>query len=461
MFRNTVSVLYAFIIALMLCSTPTFAKYIPDKINEIDTLIEEYSHNPLGWPALHYAISENQIEVALEIIRYDSNYIHLFAPFKDIHFRYHQYTSDYSFSESLGEAFNHLSVQHSYNHLRRGPSPLILAVTKGSIELASELLKRGADINAAYFDVKSFSGDKRKDMVLQIITPLSAAIEAHDIEMVTLLLEQGAPLDNITQTVAPFFQYISSPGGLRGQGPGSRISYGWSGTHERAKSALNLAGENDDLIRVLLFYQMKKSISLEEIPEELIATYKKYERNSNHYPSLYQAIISNDVRAFQLLLDYGADPLGLYGNKTGIDFALESRNPLFFELIQSYVADGDVSKRLLYAVISDHAEGVKIFLNRLDFSVLPNQEDYLKELFEAAISRKYGHLVEYFFEVGLDHTDVFKLAVDHRSVPMLSIVLQYKKPSKQEVKEAILQVLKGPNPDSDLLEILYDLKRLE
>src|SRR5262249_23630406 len=125
--------------------------------------------------------------------------------------------------------------------------------------------------------------------------PLSLALEAQNVPMIKLLLEHGATLDFVKEEIIVKFVI---------KGPYAPV-HTWVYLTYKRYSAFQLAGNNDEIIKTLIYYQCKKQVPLNDIPQELVEIYKKYE---GRHPALHMAIFHNDERSFQLLLEYGADP---------------------------------------------------------------------------------------------------------------------------------------------------------
>lgn len=489
-----------------LCSNPAFLHTLhsrltptnPLTVKEIVQYSDEYKNNPLGWPLLHYAISQKNLSFANYVLEKQPEQLHLYTP----------YTGS---QENLKAT---LESTHLYPaDYIRGLSPLILAIRSGSVEFTKQLLELGADSNAGSLYeiekvVKSHSygriGITETTRQLLYRTPLGEAIKLQNADLIKLLLAHGATIENVEivagMVTKQIFTHIST------RPPRSRTDYEYWVNNVSYKSALSKSVNDEKCLRLFISHTLGNKFVPEEIPQELVDAYSKHSSNDAGLPALHHSIVSNDVDAFLLLLSYGADPDESYIPKnsvkgpgeTALELALKSPNPFYFEKFGSKVPDSinafeklkeyiltanmdgfyrmlpalyeqsfiDLPARaadlLKLALTTQHHACIDAVLTTFSFDmqkIIQEDDKFFEEMFKKAVENNQIEWLDYLLSKGLTCSDLFLMSIRHNNLEIISHVLKYEKPSAEQIKKAIEIVSTSPKINRELLHLLIELEK--
>lgn len=393
---------------------------------------------------VHQAIQSKDLELVKALIQQHPSVVHSFAPFKDGGWEIG--ATFVSFSQILRESCKGQLSQE----LVRGPSALTLGVRSGSMEIVQELLQAGADVNSQHLEVyESSQSGKQYVISAKEVTPLIAAIELKDLNIIKLLLEQGAHFHIDQRLLKAKCEHFHQRRNLHGDG------YAWNTfdiTENSQRSTIRNSMDNDEILRILLHYQTNKKVAPQDIPQRLLDVYRTYE--VDNVPALHAAMSANDVDSFALLLAYSASPELKHAGKTVWEGALEHSNRAFFSLLKNHVPE-QLLQALMYAMRLGHLEGVQTWLDVLDLQKFEEDEAALKELFRAGFTSGNVEVVDYLLSRGLKHPELFLFAVEVGNVDMVKLVLHFHQPSQEEVRKAIKIALQ--KPVEEMLDMLYSL----
>lgn len=184
------------------------AEGIPDP--RIMDILKKYSNNPKKWSALNYAIEQRDFESArvltdyvIDLNRVDDSWSPIFRIFINAMSSKEQKLSEPEIN--LIQILIEKGVDVKWNK-KSGYSPLSIAVYMGRDDLVSALLKNGANVNEPQglpiHDAVDKSNYKIATFLIQAganldpdtlgVSPLCTATGLSDIEMVRLLLTNGA-----------------------------------------------------------------------------------------------------------------------------------------------------------------------------------------------------------------------------------------------------------------------------
>jgi hypothetical protein len=285
---------YAFLVACIY----TFSFPLCAASPEIETLMEEYSQNDKGWPALHFAIAQNREDVALEILRR------------------HPEQSFLRIQQDFGSANE--AVHFVVQFLKYDPievfklSALNLAIGHGHVQVVEELLNLGVDTDTLFVSLGGYScvqdGDSGwyfwYNTRVCFYTPLGQAVEYGNTEMTALLLKRNPNLDCIIR----FFR------GTPIERVRKRVRDGFQSFHIDETWHLSLLGmihnsPHVDAInpfyQLLICHLLDNKLTPEEIPQEVIELCKKW---NDCWDILAAAINGGETESnIALLKQYGFD----------------------------------------------------------------------------------------------------------------------------------------------------------
>ncbi len=121
------------------------AVHTEESVIDNANLLIEYAHNPLGWPALHYAIAQNREDIALLALQLYPEQVTQYTPALKL--------VDYYFDTVGCNDYDYM-VGHE-----PGTSALELAVRNQYADLVNALLKLGANADEARFEYDGKPGD--------------------------------------------------------------------------------------------------------------------------------------------------------------------------------------------------------------------------------------------------------------------------------------------------------------
>ncbi len=291
--------------------------------------IELYRNNPIGWPPLHYAISQGDIPAALEMIRLEPQQAFLFAPLKDMPYQTHK-------GAQSAQQILEKGLDATLKNFLRGPSALSLAIQNGSDVLVSALLELGVDIDAAHMRIDSVVNKLEENahaysnvVTAKLHTPLSLAIESKNLGLVQLLVKRGAPLTNLSQIVkVRAFRYYYQ-----------KVLDRFTQIDLARHSVFTLSKASRKLLFFFIAHQMK--VDEDEVPEKFLSLYQKYSDHAQDFPPLFQAILADDQDAFSSFLEAGENPSQKFlmrnSNerfpKNVYDLAAEHPNPFYLQIL--------------------------------------------------------------------------------------------------------------------------------
>lgn len=234
--------------------------------------IELYRNNPIGWPPLHYAISQGDIPAALEMIRLEPQQAFLFAPLKDMPYQTHK-------GAQSAQQILEKGLDATLKNFLRGPSALSLAIQNGSDVLVSALLELGVDIDAAHMRIDSVVNKLEENahaysnvVTAKLHTPLSLAIESKNLGLVQLLVKRGAPLTNLSQIVkVRAFRYYYQ-----------KVLDRFTQIDLARHSVFTLSKASRKLLFFFIAHQMK--VDEDEVPEKFLSLYQKYSDHAQDFP---------------------------------------------------------------------------------------------------------------------------------------------------------------------------------
>lgn len=381
---------------------------------DIGSTINEYSTNPEGWPALHYAIKMKDVRVAEILIDLYPEQITQRTPSTDIWNTYESENPDYE--------FDYIWETHP------GFSAIELAVKSQLKEIVALLLSNGADPNISRTERLDIRWDKGKQFIcffgcknsgIQMYKPIYWAIIQKDPEILELLCNYNASLRE------PYvFRFVAILG-------------------DRA------------CIRKIIYCQMKRMpipVSMDEelIDDSIIDLFLEYELNNLGLPALHYALLNNNPEIFSLLLDYGADPIINTGcSQSLFEKAYNNPDPAFYHALheRGYT-------HLFEIIKQQNVEALKeLIASGLDLS--ENSEALLlsingasREIFETILKLNKPNKDAYIACIAKNKIEYLKMMVDLYGVDeglLKDLKKSALKDQRKEILEYLLQ-LKPINP---------------
>ncbi len=385
----------------------------------------QYAHNPNNWPALHYSIKENRIDVADLILQLYPEQAAQSTPTIKI------------LASHFGD-----NADNDYDYItgyEQGISALELAICGGHTGLVSQLLEMGADINEFRVEYRGqFSdhweprnagwvyerckfGNNRNSWAAR--SPLWWAINKEDSIMVALLLEHGAALTPC---------YKSTPS-------------------QEVISALKIAAaqESTAIFKQLLIHQAGGHF----LDDELVSLFHDFITNSEDLPALHYAISIEDIDSYMLLLEHGFDV-----HDRGEDLiarAFEAKDSRFLELLLA--REDQSSAALTYAVAIGNIDTVRYIIEQtaatpelLKLALTGGNPDIAKviltqphsitkdgEALKLAIQKGYDELVELMIEMGYSDKEALAQAIEHNRPNIVEVLITQNPPPDEDIPNHI------------------------
>jgi len=391
----------------------------------------QYAHNPKNWPALHYAIEQNRLDVAELILQIYPEQATQSTPTIKV------------LNSHMG---NNASDDYDYivGH-EQGISALELAICKGHTELVSQLLEMGADVNefrkeyrgkyANHWEPRGgwvYERCKFGDMDHWTArSPLYWAINKEDSTMVALLLEHGATLTPCHTTQK--WAYYASP----------RIT--------TKTSALKIAAtqESTAVFKQLLVHQAGGH----SLDEDLISLFRDFVTNPENLPALHYALSTCDIDSYMLLLEHGFD-IHDQGEEL-IARAVEAKDSRFLELLLA--REDQSSAALTYAVAIGNIDTVRYLIEQtaatpelLKLALTGGNPDIAKiiltqphsmtkdgEALTLAIQKGYDEVVALMIEMGYSDKEALAKAIEYNRLNIVEALITQDPPSDEEVPNHI------------------------
>lgn len=364
------------------------------KADEIDpNLLAKYVNNSVGWPAVHYAINEGREDIA--------SYLLKIYPEQAI-----QLTPDIP----LWERYDSWSDKPDYDYIKeyeRGQSALELAVRKGFVFLAEELIQKGADINLnrneAIGSYKEIIGQPSKlgkflniwHHENQVISPLYLAISNQDIPMVKLLLNYQVDTRNIYHKTFVHKLYHDQ-------------------NHQECFSALKVAltQNQEEIVRILLDYQLSEKGGQEEITPSIIELFKTFEVNKKGQSALYEALSRQDLEAFEILIKYADPNENRHGDESLFKLALKLDNPAYVQLLLDH--HFNKNQAFIDSIALGKIEWVSLLLEGVSRET---------SALQSAIKGHFPEIVKLLVQNGFKDPEGLKVAIDEQQMDIVQLLV--------------------------------------
>jgi ankyrin repeat protein len=353
---NKLTYLIFTILILITCVAKTTAIEPSTKSTQLTQKIWEdifkATNNVRGWPALHYALYNDNFEAAEWLADKYPETIFLTTPNIKV-MGWTDLTSDYRRDHHV-----------CHGEVEPGFDTLELALMKNQTALALKFLQddykldinsqkqryTGSYIDAWYQEIGSMpykyiwvsewvkeigNGITYNYMVnhpIKTSTPLYWAILASDLRPLDILLSKNVNFKNI---YAETF-----------------LGNAYYKINDFSLDALDVAAAwgSDEALKIIITHMSSEK----DISDETIQVFRKYGQTPREGSLLLKAIQANDVKGFQILLDHGADPYStvIAHNKTLFSHALDNPNRVYADILrtlfptQAYLLDAIRKDRL-------------------------------------------------------------------------------------------------------------------
>lgn len=397
-------------LTLFTCATKTTAAEpatrSTEPTKEIWEDIFEATNNERGWPALHYALCNNNFEAAEWLADKYPETISLTTP-------------DIKVMRWMDPSSDKRSNHHAYNGIESGYDALELALMKDQTALAIKFLQdheldinaqkqryQGPYLNAWYKEdrgvyytykwvrewvkeIERRNGYERYITTIISTTPLYWAILTFDSRPLNILLSKNVNLQNIYSET--YLGNVQKP-------------------NDFYLDALEVAAAwgSDEALKLIITH-----IScIEDISDETIQVFRMYGQNPHEGSLLLKAMQADDVIGFEILLNHGADPYNIVvaSSQSLFSIAIDNPNRLYADILmtrfpaQAYLLDAihkdqiDVLNDLLaYGLGSPEMLHEAISLGKADAAALLIANDQLDaKAVEMIIEKDFDKL---FFEV--------------------------------------------------------------
>ncbi len=297
-------------------------------------LIIEYSHNPYGWPALHYATLKGRSDIAMMILDLYPEQAKQSTPSIPL--------MDSHFGNNADQDYDYFTGNYE-----DGTSSLELAVRFGDEELVRKLLALGAnpsqvrlewvnvDQNDPYrirHEWQPYLADnwepRRQPRVYgHFKFAWTRDWDSRSILYWALLRNNSEIVDLLLEAKASLLSCYSSHRQFRRQ-------YAEDRTQNAFQVALQMG--NDLFFTKLLAYQAGQ----EDLSDDDVALAKECIQNPHGIPPLAYALYTNDTHAFSKLLHLGFDP------KSVLTTASQHNNRQFLDQLLAYYPYADMALEL-------------------------------------------------------------------------------------------------------------------